>query len=209
MNEALGLYDPIFIIPLLQAGFIIFAIISGGIYFGEFSRFEPGHWLFFCFGIFFVCVGLPLLSPKDPSSSKPPDIRRIQPLTSVPEGEPKTPTLDLAALESGRHGGRRPLDGSPKAAVVPRRPAVVRPSPGALGPLRPPRLGHVAAAPVARRRHVRRVVRRQPREPARRDGQGEQPAVARRRLAAEPGRGAAARRGRREEGPEHGDDLGT
>ena len=54
MNEALGLYDPIFIIPLLQAGFIIFAIISGGIYFGEFSRFEPGHWLFFCFGIFFV-----------------------------------------------------------------------------------------------------------------------------------------------------------
>ena len=118
MNEALGLYDPIFIIPLLQAGFIIFAIISGGIYFGEFSRFQPGHWLFFCFGIFFVCIGLPLLSPKDPSDKKPSDIRRIQPLTSVPEegGEPKTPTLDLAALEESGRARRSPsLDGSPKA----------------------------------------------------------------------------------------------
>ena len=117
MNEALGLYDPIFIIPLLQAGFIIFAIISGGIYFGEFSRFQPGHWLFFCFGIFFVCIGLPLLSPKDASDKKPSDIRRIQPLSSVPEegGEPKTPTLDLAALEESTRSRRSPsLDGSPK-----------------------------------------------------------------------------------------------
>ena len=117
MNEALGLYDPIFIIPLLQAGFIIFAIISGGIYFGEFSRFQPGHWLFFCFGIFFVCIGLPLLSPKDASDKKPSDIRRIQPLSSVPEegGEPKTPTLDLAALEESTRSRRSPsLDSSPK-----------------------------------------------------------------------------------------------
>jgi hypothetical protein len=29
MNEALSLYDPLFIIPLLQVNFIIFAIVSG------------------------------------------------------------------------------------------------------------------------------------------------------------------------------------
>jgi hypothetical protein len=29
MNEALSLYDPLFIIPLLQVNFILFAIVSG------------------------------------------------------------------------------------------------------------------------------------------------------------------------------------
>jgi hypothetical protein len=33
LNDALALYDPLFIIPLLQANFIFFAIISGGIFY--------------------------------------------------------------------------------------------------------------------------------------------------------------------------------
>ena len=141
MNEALGLCMSHIHHTLTASGIYHFAIISGGIYFGEFSRFEPGHWLFFCFGIFFVCAGLPLLSPKDPSAKKPADIRRIQPLTSVPEegGEPKTPTLDLAALEESGRARRSPsLDGSPKArASLGDRPSS-RPSSGISSrPLRP------------------------------------------------------------------------
>lgn len=33
LNSALSMFDPIFAIPLLQANFIFFAIVSGGIYF--------------------------------------------------------------------------------------------------------------------------------------------------------------------------------
>ncbi|KAL3918265.1 MAG: hypothetical protein SGPRY_006085, partial [Prymnesium sp.] len=33
MNESLGLYDPLFIIPLLQSSYILFGVISGGIFF--------------------------------------------------------------------------------------------------------------------------------------------------------------------------------
>jgi len=110
MNEALGLYDPIFIIPLLQAGFIIFAIISGGIYFGEFLRFKAGHWLFFSFGVLFICFGLTMLSPEGEPQQK---LRRVHPsLESVPE-EPKTPTLDLAAV--GRESRSGSLSESPPA----------------------------------------------------------------------------------------------
>lgn len=37
LNNALALYDPLFIIPLLQANFICFAIVSGGIFYQEFN----------------------------------------------------------------------------------------------------------------------------------------------------------------------------
>jgi len=66
MNEALGLYDPLFIIPLLQVNFILFAIVSGGIYFQEFSYFEPLNWCGFLMGIGLLIAGIYLLSP-DPS----------------------------------------------------------------------------------------------------------------------------------------------
>jgi hypothetical protein len=63
MNEALGLYDPLFIIPLLQVNFILFAIISGGIYFKEFSYFGTINVIGFCLGIFLLVFGIFLLSP--------------------------------------------------------------------------------------------------------------------------------------------------
>ena len=157
MNEALGLYDPIFIIPLLQAGFIIFAIIVAHLLWRNF-RVEPGHWLFFCFGIFFVCVGLPLLSPKDPSSSKPPDIRAGYGRSRASrEGRGRSPGAARLGRARGVRTGtavavaRRVAQGP----VVPRRPAVVAASSGSSsGRLSLTGSGHVAAAPVARRRHA-------------------------------------------------------
>lgn len=65
MNEALGLYDPIFIIPLLQVDFILFAIIAGGIYFREFSEFTTSMWIGFTNGIIVVFVGLFMLAPTE------------------------------------------------------------------------------------------------------------------------------------------------
>ena len=43
---ALGLYDPNFIIPLLQSSYIVFATISGGVFFQEFNAMssEPWRW---------------------------------------------------------------------------------------------------------------------------------------------------------------------
>ena len=41
MNKSLGLYDPLFIIPLLQSSYIVFATVAGGIYFQACSTLEP------------------------------------------------------------------------------------------------------------------------------------------------------------------------
>lgn len=47
LNKALSIFDPLFIIPLLQCNFIFFAIASGGIYFKEFNNFSTKQWLGF------------------------------------------------------------------------------------------------------------------------------------------------------------------
>jgi hypothetical protein len=69
MNEALSLYDPLFIIPLLQVNFILFAIISGGIFFDEFSYFQPVNVGGFCIGVFLLLFGIFLLSPEVDTTS--------------------------------------------------------------------------------------------------------------------------------------------
>ncbi|KAJ8605506.1 hypothetical protein CTAYLR_000036 [Chrysophaeum taylorii] len=71
MNDALGLYDPIFIIPLLQVDFIFFAIVAGGIYFREFDDFTPAMWIGFTTGIVVIFVGLFLLAPSDQAKIDP------------------------------------------------------------------------------------------------------------------------------------------
>jgi len=69
LNDALSLYNPLFIIPLLQANFIFFAIVSGGIYFQEFNYMIKLNWIGFVFGIFLMFVGIALLvPPKSPET---------------------------------------------------------------------------------------------------------------------------------------------
>jgi len=69
LNDALSLYNPLFIIPLLQANFIFFAILSGGIYFQEFNYMIKLNWIGFVFGIILMFVGIALLTP--PKSNEP------------------------------------------------------------------------------------------------------------------------------------------
>jgi len=71
LNEALSLYNPLFIIPLLQANFILFAIVSGGIYFQEFNYMPELNWIGFVLGIILMFIGIALLvPPKLPESPK-------------------------------------------------------------------------------------------------------------------------------------------
>jgi len=78
LNEALSLYNPLFIIPLLQANFIFFAIVSGGIYFREFDYMPKLNWIGFVFGIICMFVGIALLVP--PKTSSPPSPRKPKPV---------------------------------------------------------------------------------------------------------------------------------
>jgi len=71
LNTALGLYNPLFIIPLLQANFIFFAIVSGGIYFKEFNYMDSVQWIGFTSGIICMFSGIALLVP--------PKVEQLQP----------------------------------------------------------------------------------------------------------------------------------
>lgn len=64
LNDALGKFNPLFIIPLLQCSFIFFAIVSGGIFFKEFNDFAPHQWVGFWCGVCVMFSGLVLLTPK-------------------------------------------------------------------------------------------------------------------------------------------------
>lgn len=64
LNDALEIFNPLFIIPLLQVSFIFFAIVSGGIFFREFNQFDANQWVGFWFGIIVMFGGLVLLTPQ-------------------------------------------------------------------------------------------------------------------------------------------------
>jgi len=65
LNSALGLYNPLLIIPLLQSSFILFSNISGGLYFQEFNYMEPMMWVGFCSGVVIMFIGIFLLVPSN------------------------------------------------------------------------------------------------------------------------------------------------
>ncbi|KAL9186813.1 hypothetical protein ACHAXT_010533 [Thalassiosira profunda] len=75
LNDALKVFDPLFIIPQLQCCFIFFAIVSGGIFFKEFNAFNLRQWFGFWFGIVVMFSGLILLIPK-PKSTKDDELHR-------------------------------------------------------------------------------------------------------------------------------------
>jgi len=69
LNFALGIYDPLFIIPLLQANFIFFAVVSGGIHFMEFNYMTVEQWAGFTSGVGIMFYGLFLLAPESATGS--------------------------------------------------------------------------------------------------------------------------------------------
>lgn len=101
LNDALGRFNPLFIIPLLQCSFIFFAIVSGGIFFLEFDSFDANQWIGFWLGIIVMFSGLVLLTPP-PSHAEDDDElhRELVNLILINGGH------SLASNQSmGSHGG--------------------------------------------------------------------------------------------------------
>jgi len=72
LTVCLGMYDPLFIIPLMQACFILFGGVAGGIFFHEFHDVAtpgrllgPGNWVMYILGFAMVLYGLYLVAPKE------------------------------------------------------------------------------------------------------------------------------------------------
>jgi len=68
MNNAITLYDPLFIIPLLQASYITFGAMGSGIFYQEFKTLHlapagAATWFFYILGMLMVISGIMLLAP--------------------------------------------------------------------------------------------------------------------------------------------------
>lgn len=79
LNRGLELFPPLFIIPVLQVFFILFAIVSGGIFFSEFVSFGPAEYAGFIIGIMLIFVGVYGLAPPGGAIRKP----SIKPMKEV------------------------------------------------------------------------------------------------------------------------------
>ena len=64
MNTALRLFDGVFIIPVLQVFWTLFAIMTGGIFFQEFQEYTPKMLGLFVVGVLTIFSGVVLLSPR-------------------------------------------------------------------------------------------------------------------------------------------------
>ena len=66
----LALFEPLFIIPLLQVFWTFFATLNGGIFFREFfvAEFIENNVAGFTFGVFIIFLGVYLLAPRNNNS---------------------------------------------------------------------------------------------------------------------------------------------
>jgi hypothetical protein len=69
LNNALDKYDPLFIVPLFQAGYIVLSTTAGGIYFQEFQNLSAVQVIIFICGIAVMLGGLALLMASRPKVS--------------------------------------------------------------------------------------------------------------------------------------------
>lgn len=65
MNRALQRFDAVFIIPVLQVIWILFSIISGGLYFQEFNDLDLFNGMMFILGVLFIVIGVYFLTPPN------------------------------------------------------------------------------------------------------------------------------------------------
>ncbi|KAL7434457.1 hypothetical protein ACHAXH_007237 [Discostella pseudostelligera] len=114
LNDALKIFDPLFIIPLLQCSFIFLAIVSGGIYFREFDSFDTNQWLGFWFGIFVMFSGLVLLTPK-PKGAKDDELHQALVNLLLESGS----SLDKSAARTPHSPKPTPRQGNEQTSSFP------------------------------------------------------------------------------------------
>jgi len=66
MNAALKKYDAMFIIPVLQALWLLFAVLNGGIFYQEFKELTLLDNFLFGTGIVILLLGVSIFSPRVP-----------------------------------------------------------------------------------------------------------------------------------------------
>jgi len=77
LTTALGKYDPVFVIPLIWANYILFSAIGGGIYFQEFRTLSTGRMVGFLAGVAVMLGGLAVLAPATESKVEPADTPKM------------------------------------------------------------------------------------------------------------------------------------
>lgn len=70
MNAALGQFEGIFIIPLCQVVWMLFTVVSGGVYFKEFQQFSVAKACLFALGVICNFIGVFVLQPASASEVK-------------------------------------------------------------------------------------------------------------------------------------------
>ena len=83
LNSALGKYDPLFIIPAIQAGYIFWATLSAGVYFQEFDPLDDWQLALFGVGFGLMFAGLFVLSNESAKIAKAE--QGAQEMTAPPE----------------------------------------------------------------------------------------------------------------------------
>lgn len=111
---ALGLYDPNFIIPLLQSSYIVFATISGGVFFQEFNAMssEPWRWPVFIGGLVVMLFGLYGLFVAGFRAGKAKEQEMMSKI-ATPSRSPELPWETPAAASAVQY------DDSPKGCYTP------------------------------------------------------------------------------------------
>jgi len=115
LNDALGKYDTLFIIPLLQASYIVLATLAGGIYFQEFSTLEWWQYVAFSSGIAIMFVGLCGLIPPNPEQT----YEQFKPKQVVRDIlAPPAPLLGSTSRPGSRPGSAQKFDLTAKGAAA-------------------------------------------------------------------------------------------
>jgi hypothetical protein len=69
LNTSLQKFDSVFIVPAMQVFWILFSVITGGIYFQEFQSFAWYQYAPFALGLLLLVIGVLLLAPRTASTN--------------------------------------------------------------------------------------------------------------------------------------------
>ncbi len=63
--QGLVLFPAVVIVPMLEILWVLFIMVSGGLYFGDFETFDTLQIAMFCVGVFVLLLGIFCLIPSD------------------------------------------------------------------------------------------------------------------------------------------------
>ena len=70
LTQGLLLFPAVVIVPMLEILWVLFIMVSGGLYFGDFEKFDTFQLAMFGVGIFILLLGIFCLIPSDTGPGK-------------------------------------------------------------------------------------------------------------------------------------------